>query len=87
MKSIPFILSVLPTTLLAETISTPKPVFFEDKSDHLKPAEFAKSSPNLTADTQIFTPTEQANLDQTITSLLINKQWKALKIALERYVK
>jgi len=87
MKSISFILFALPATLLADTISMPKPLFFEDKSDHLKPVGFAKNSPNLTADTPIFTPTERANLDQTITALLVNKQWQALKPALENYAK
>ncbi|MDH2923784.1 tetratricopeptide repeat protein [Nicoletella semolina] len=87
MKSISFILFILPSTLLAETLSTPKPLFFEDKSVQRKQAKFAKNSPNLTANTPMFTPIEQANWDQTITTLLVNKQWQALKIALEHYAK
>lgn len=87
MKSIPFILLVLPSALLAETLSIPKPIFFEDKTDHLKPVEFVKNSSNSTADTPIFMSIEQANLDQTITTLLVTKQWQALKIALDSYVK
>lgn len=83
----PLILLVLPSALLAETLSIPKPIFFEDKTDHLKPVEFVKNSSNSTADTPIFMSIEQANLDQTITTLLVTKQWQALKIALDSYVK
>lgn len=58
----PLILLVLPSALLAETLSIPKPIFFEDKTDHLKPVEFVKNSSNSTADTPIFMSIEQAIL-------------------------
>ncbi|EFM91099.1 hypothetical protein appser6_18720 [Actinobacillus pleuropneumoniae serovar 6 str. Femo] len=64
---------MLPSALLADTLSIPKPIFFEDKTDHLKPVEFVKNSSNSTADTPIFMSIEQANLDQTITTLLVTK--------------